>query len=407
MRNGSKYNMLPGVARARHIVREQKLVEAEEYSNNCPFNRAEYNDGAKIGIVTSGISYQYAREVFGRTASYLKLGLTFPMPRKLISEFCAKFETIFVVEEGDPIIENNLKQLGIACTGKEKIPLCGELNAQIVREALLGIPAGEGYKVELEAPARASVMCAGCPHRGFFFSLSKHLKEVVPVGDIGCYALGSAAPFNGFDFSIDMGAGFSSLIGLSRALEAQGDSRKALGMMGDSTFFHSGITALIDIWTSETNAICFVLDNSITGMTGHQDNPGTAKNLMGQPSPVVDIPTVIRAIGVPEERLRIVDPLDVPAVEQAIKDGCAVKGPFVVVTRRPCALIKEVARANAGKYCKIDAEKCKSCKACMKIACPAMAFVDGKATIADPSSCTGCGLCMSQCKFGAIEKVGE
>ncbi len=241
----------------------------------------------------------------------------------------------------------------------------------------------------------------------YIYLLHKHLDKVVPVGDIGCYALGVAAPFNGFDYSICMGAGFSSLIGLAQALQQQGDCRKPLGMLGDSTFFHSGLTSLIDIISAQANVVACVLDNSITAMTGHQENPGTPRNLMGQPSPVIDLVALIRATGLPESSLRIVDPLDLPAMEQAIIDAYQTEGPFVIVTKRPCALIKEVAKANANRYCRVDLAKCKGCKACMKVACPALAFRNQKAVIADPASCTACGLCQQMCKFDAIEKVGE
>ena len=404
-RQTEKYAMLPATARRRHLMREQLLQKMEEYSNQCPLNRFEWNEGSKIGVISSGISYQHSREVFGDSASYLKLGLTYPLPGKMIEEFGRRCETIYVVEENDPYLENAVRALGIPCIGKEKIPICGELNAQIVREALLNAPPPDAYQVDTKAPVRPPVLCAGCPHRGFFYTISKNLSKIVPVGDIGCYSLGVDAPFNGFDFSICMGAGLSAIIGLSKALELQGDSRKALGMLGDSTFFHSGITSLIDIVTSEANVIACILDNSITAMTGHQDNPGTTKNLMGLPSPAIDLDMVVRSTGIAKDRVRIVNPLDVTAMLAAIADGIAVKGPFVIITKSPCILIKEVARANAGKHCEIDAEKCKSCKMCVKIACPSLAYIDNKATIVDPVNCNACGLCLQMCKFDAIKKV--
>lgn len=406
VRKADKYAMLPGVARNRHLARENILKDVEKYASICPYNRIEWAKDRKIGIITNGISYQYAKEVFGTEASYLKLGLTYPFPKELVSRFASQVETLYVIEEGDPFLEGMVKELGFSCIGKEKIPMCGELNAQIIRESLLGEHKHNLFQLSSRVPARPPVLCAGCPHRGFFFALSKHRDKIVPVGDIGCYSLGVNAPFFGFDYSICMGSGFSSLIGLQKALEAQHDSRKAFGMLGDSTFYHSGITSLIDIVTTESNVIACVLDNSITAMTGHQENPGTAYNLMGYPSPSVDIETVVRAVGLDDDHIRIVDPLDITSVEQAIEAGYAAHGPFVIITKRPCALIKEVAKRNAGVYCKVNPELCKSCKACMKIACPAISFVDGKAVIADQVSCTGCGLCMSQCKFGAIERVG-
>ena len=232
-------------------------------------------------------------------------------------------------------------------------------------------------------------------------------KSIVPIGDIGCYTLGINAPLNALDATICMGAGISSIIGLAKALEMQGDTRKPLGCVGDSTFFHSGMTSLMDVVAADANVIACVLDNSITAMTGHQDNPGTAKNLMGEPSPMLDIERLARATGINPDHVRVVDPLDIEAVHAAIDAALNVKGPFVIITKRPCALIKEVQKANANKHCVIDAQKCRGCKQCMKIACPAIAFEGGKARIFDPASCTGCGLCAHMCRFGAIERRGE
>lgn len=401
----NKFALLPAVARKRHVIREKLLAEMEEYANNCPYNRVESNH-SKTGIITSGISYYHSKEVFGDTADYLKLGLTYPLPRRLIADFASNYETLYVIEENEPYLENTVRALGFPCIGKDKIPICGELNAEILKSALFGTVHEDTYQVETEAPVRAPTLCAGCPHRGFFYSISKNRKKILPVGDIGCYALGINAPLNGFDISICMGSGLSSIIGLSKAIALQGDSRKVLGMVGDSTFFHSGINSLIDVVTSEANVIACILDNSITAMTGHQDNPGTTKNLMGLPSPAISIVEMVRATGIGEDRISVVDPLDLSAVQDALAKAIDAVGPYVIITRRPCALIKEVAKANAGKHCVIDPDKCKACKQCMKIACPAIAFKDGKATISDPSSCTGCGLCAQMCKFNAIEKVG-
>lgn len=405
VRKPDKYALLPATAKKRHLIREALLIEMEDYSNNCQYNCAEMNNDSKTGIITSGISYQYAHEVFGDTVNYLKLGLTFPLPNSLIRGFAEKMDLIYVIEEGEPYLENAVRRLGFACTGKDKIPVCDELNTQVVREALTDEPEPDIYTTEAGAPPRPPVLCAGCPHRGFFYALSKKTDKIVPVGDIGCYSLGISPPLNGFDFSICMGAGISATIGLSKALKLQGDTRKVLGMLGDSTYFHSGIISLLDVVNAQANVIACVLDNSITAMTGHQDNPGTGKNLMGEPSPIIDIVALIKASGIDESHLRIVDPVDQEAMAQALDDGIAADGPFVIVTKRPCALIKEVAKANAGKHCEIDQDKCKSCKSCMKIACPAIAF-DGKAKIVDIASCTACGLCMQMCRFGAIGKVG-
>ncbi len=407
-RKAQKFAMLPVNAKKRHYVREELLGKMEEYANDCPFNRVEATKGNTVGIVTSGISYQHAREVFGDTADYLKLGLTYPLPRKLIADFCKRYETLYVIEENDPYLETAVRAEGfLHAVGKAKIPIVGELNARIIRDALLPGSEPKLYQADVELPPRPPVLCAGCPHRGFYFALTRHLKEIVSVSDIGCYSLSVNPPFNAFDYSICMGAGFSSLIGLAKALELAGDTRKPLGSLGDSTFFHSGMTGLVDIVAADANVIAVIVDNSITALTGHQDNPGTMYNLMGQPSPVIHIENIVRATGLDESRIRIVDPLDTAAVEEALSTGIAMKGPFVIITRRPCALIKSVAKANAGKYCVVDPDKCKGCKLCMKIACPSIAFENGKARIFDTTNCNGCGLCVAQCKFGAIERKGE
>lgn len=400
--------VVPSTARLRHLAREASLILMEEYANDCKYNRAEYNGNNDIGIITSGISYQHAKEVFGEKASYLKLGLTYPMPRKLITEFAEKFKTLYIIEENDPYIENCVRALGFThCIGKERITIQGELDAHIIKEALFDQKTEEVYQTQLKAPSRVPVLCAGCPHRGFFYALHQYSDKIVPAGDIGCYGLGGNPPLNAIDYSICMGAGLSAPIGFAKALESRGDKRKALGMVGDSTFFHSGITALIDIVSTESNVIACILDNSITAMTGHQDNPGTGKNVMGGVAPAIDILELVLATGIRREMVRVVDPLDFNAVMDALDKAIAVKGPFVIITKRPCVLIKEVAKANAGRSCRINPEKCKGCKACMKIVCPAITFKEGKATIVRSASCTGCGLCAQMCKFGAIEEVNE
>lgn len=407
VRDPDKYAMLPATARRRHAIREDLLVGMEEYANDCPFNIEEENPGARVGIITSGISYQHSREVFGRDASYLKIGLSYPLPRKMIRSFASKFDTVYVIEENEPHLENVVRQLGIDCVGKDRLPICGELNAQIIRQALLGAPEPETYQAGVKIPGRPPVLCAGCPHRGFFYTISRNRKRLVPVGDIGCYGLGVNPPFNGLDHSICMGSGFSSIIGLAKALELQGDQRKVLGMVGDSTFFHSGINSLIDLVTSQANVIACILDNSITAMTGHQNNPGSGRNIRGEPVPSVDIYETVKAIGVPADRIRQVDPLDVEAMKQAFDEGIAnEKGPFVIITQRPCVLIKEVARAQSGQYCEIDQDLCTGCQQCMRIACPSISFSNGKAQIVDQANCTACGLCIQLCRFNAIKKVG-
>ena len=410
-RRPEKYSMLPVNARKRHVIREALLQDLEEYAYTSELNRVEKVEGTDTGVITSGISYQYVKDVFGDSVSVLKMGLTHPLSRRLLQEFASGYKHLIVVEEGEPYLENALKILGFTnVTGKDKLTIQGEFNTRVVRDSLLGKQEVFSYQVEgVQAPPRPPVLCAGCPHRGFYYALSRQSDKFVSSGDIGCYALAVNPPLNGFDTCICMGAGFSSLVGLSRALKAQGDTRKAIGELGDSTFFHSGLTSLIDIVASQTNAVAVILDNSITAMTGHQENPGTVRNLMGYESPAIGIEALVRALGIDDDHLRIFDPIDQEAAKEALEAAYQAEGPFVIITKRPCALIKEVARANAGKHVQIDPDKCVGCKQCMKVACPSLAFDSEakKAYVADTANCNQCGLCLQQCKFGAIGKAGE
>ena len=397
--NKEKYSLLPANALKRHPIVEDNLRRLAEDAETLPFNKVEDN-GSDTGVITSGISYQYVKEVFGDSVNILKLGLTYPFPEKLISDFASKQKTLYIVEENDPFLETEVKALGFKCVGKDKIPGCGELNAAVVKEALTGVKDPSVYEIAGEVPSRPPMLCAGCPHRGFFDVISRSHKRLVLAGDIGCYGLGT------YDYSFCMGAGFSSTVGMAKALELQGDKRKVLGMVGDSTFFHSGVNGLFDIFSTQVNVIACVLDNSITAMTGHQDNPGTTKNLMGEDKPAISIEAVVRAIGFTDENIRVVDPLDIKAMQAALNDGINHTGPFVIITKRPCALIREVRKANAGKFYKVDTEKCTGCKVCIGVTCPALSFENGAAKI-DPAQCTGCGLCAQKCHFGAIIKGGE
>ena len=407
VRNPGKYALLPATARRRHVVREGLMIQLEEYAVHSSLNRIEWGKDRKIGIVTSGMSYQYAREVFGEDASYLKLGITNPLPSKLIRTFARSVDKIYVIEEGEPYLENKVRTLGFDCIGKERIPIVSELDTTIVRQAFKDEREPFTYQAANQAPVRPPLLCAGCPHRGFFYALHKRAKDVVTAGDIGCYSLGVSEPFNGFDFSLCMGAGFSTTIGLAKALERRGDKRKVFGMLGDSTFFHSGITGLVDAVHQSANVVLCILDNSITAMTGHQENPGTKMTLMGKPAKAIDLLKVVRAIGIEEDHIRVVNPVELEQMEEAIDAGIQAEGPFVIVTKSPCILLKPVRKTYAGKYCEIDPDKCKRCKSCLKIACPAIALKDGVISIVDRANCTACGLCMQVCRFGAISKVGE
>ncbi|KRQ87404.1 indolepyruvate ferredoxin oxidoreductase [Caloramator mitchellensis] len=399
-----KYVMIPGHARVKHVEVEERLKKLQEYSNNTPLNRIEMGD-TKIGIITSGVSYQYAKEVFGENASYLKLGFTFPLPDKLIKEFASMVDKLYIIEENEPYIETFVKAMGIECTGKELIPICGELNPDIIRKALLGTGEKELYNVEINVPNRPPVLCPGCPHRGIFYAVSKH-KDIIATGDIGCYTLGMMPPLNVTDTVIDMGAGISAAIGFEKAAMMGGRKNKIFGFVGDSTFFHSGITGLVDAVYNNSPIVSVILDNSITGMTGHQENPGTGKTLKGDIAPVIDILGIVKAVGIKEENIRVVDPYKLDETEKAVKDAYNATEPFVIITKQPCALLKDVMKKRAGKYVKINQDKCKKCKACLRVGCPAISNRNGMITI-DKDMCNQCTVCMQVCKFDAMEKVGE
>lgn len=399
-----KYVMAPANAQKRHIIVEDKLKQLREYSENCVFNRIEWGD-KKIGIITSGISYQHAQESFGENASYLKLGLTFPLPNELIKSFSEQVDQVIVIEENDPYLEMQIKALGISCIGKDRLPVCGELNTEILNQAFLNSNDPVTFKTDLKPVARPPVLCAGCPHRPFFLSLKK-LKNIVVSGDIGCYTLGMVPPLSMLDTCICMGAGISAGIGFEKAFKMSGRQDKVFGIMGDSTFFHSGITSLIDAVYNRSKMAVVLLDNSITAMTGHQDNPGTGKDLHGQPAPALDLVNIVRALGIDDDHIRIVDPYDLPAMDAAVQEAYQADSLFVIVTRQPCALIKEVQKKRAELYCEIDQNKCKKCNACLRTGCPAISRKDDIVSI-DRSQCNGCNLCFQVCKFDAIKKVGE
>lgn len=403
--NPAKYTMLPVNARKRHIALEESLVALEQYSYTSALNKMELG-GDSIGVITSGISYMHAKEVFGEDVSYLKFGITYPLSKQLIHDFCGKVKKVYIIEEGEPYLETTVRSLGYECVGKEAVTSQGELNAQIVRAAF-GLDAGQAaYRLERQAPPRPPVLCAGCPHRGFFYALSLYKKELVAVGDIGCYGLGVNPPYHGYDISLCMGSGFSAPIGLAKALEAQSDGRKVFGMVGDSTFYHSGLNSLIDAVHADANICLCVLDNSITAMTGHQENAGTSVSLMGNETSRVELLDIINALGIGRNRIRVVDPLSLSEMEGAIKEAIAAEGLFIIVTKSPCVLIKSVMLANAGKHSVIDSDKCVGCRQCMKLACPSLAFENKKAYVADPANCNACGLCAQMCKFDAVAKVG-
>lgn len=379
-------------SRNAHIRVEERTKALIEYAESTELNRVEMGEDTSVGIITDSTSYQYAREVLGDKVSILKLGMINPLPEKLIKDFAQKVDKVIVLEELDPIIENHCKQLGIKVAGKDTFPICGEFSQNLVRKCL-GMKEPEHITIEENVPARPPVMCAGCPHRGIFYILKK--KKCMVYGDIGCYTLGAVAPLNAMDLNVCMGASCSGLHGFNKAIGEEAESN-SVGVIGDSTFIHSGMTGITDISYNMSNSTVIILDNSITGMTGHQQNPTTGKNLRGEPAGKVDLEALCRALGF--NRVRVVDPYDLKAVEEAVTEELAAKEPSIIISRRPCVMIKETVHKPP---ISVDESKCVGCKQCMSIGCPAIAVKDKKAHI-DPTLCIGCKVCSQMCKFEAI-----
>ena len=399
-RNVRKYICAPANAYRNHPIVEERLAKLEQYANTCPINRVELN-GGKIGVITTSVAYQYAKEVFPEDTSFLKLGLTYPLPMDLIRDFASKVEKLYVIEELEPIMEQEIKAAGIDCVGKELTGKLYELNTALLRERIFGTKP-ETTDVGVQAVSRPPALCPGCPHRGFFYTLSKN-KNFVVTGDIGCYTLGAAAPLNCMDICVCMGGGFSAGMGMSKAFEREGiTDKKVFGVMGDSTFFHSGMTGAAEIIYNKGKMIPCILDNRITGMTGHQDNPGSGYTLQGDVADAISIEKVLEAYGY--QNIFVVDPQDLTAMQNAVDGALASEVPAAIVTRRPCLLLKRAKREDG--LCKVNTDKCRSCKKCLKVGCPAVAFRDGKAYI-DPTQCVGCTVCAQVCPFGAIEKEGK
>lgn len=379
-------------SRNAHIRVEERTKALIEYAESTELNRVEMGEDTSVGIITDSTSYQYAREVLGDKVSILKLGMINPLPEKLIKDFAQKVDKVIVLEELDPIIENHCKQLGIKVAGKDTFPICGEFSQNLVRKCL-GMKEPEHITIEENVPARPPVMCAGCPHRGIFYILKK--KKCMVYGDIGCYTLGAVAPLNAMDLNVCMGASCSGLHGFNKAIGEEAESN-SVGVIGDSTFIHSGMTGITDISYNMSNSTVIILDNSITGMTGHQQNPTTGKNLRGEPAGKFDLEALCRALGF--NRVRVVDPYDLKAVEEAVTEELAAKEPSIIISRRPCVMIKGTVHKPP---ISVDESKCVGCKQCMSIGCPAIAVKDKKAHI-DPTLCIGCKVCSQMCKFEAI-----
>ncbi len=397
VKDARKFVCVPANARGNHYKVEKRQAELAVWGEDCPLNKVEMND-TKIGVISAGVSYQYAREVFPEGTSFLKLGLTYPLPMGLIRDFASRVDKLYVIEELDPFMENEIKAAGIDCIGKELTGLCEELNPQLVAERVLGIKYPT-KKVSVEPVGRPPALCPGCPHRGFFYTLAGK-KDVIVAGDIGCYGLGSSQPLNCIDCVVCMGGSFSMAHGMQKSfMMEKAKGKKIFGVLGDSTFFHNGMTGAANIIFNQSNVIPVILDNSITAMTGHQDNPSTGYTLQGDTTYSVKIEEVMKALGY--RNVIIVDPLNLGAMEKACEEALSSVTPACIITRRPCVLLKR-ARVEKG-LCKVNEEKCRSCRKCLKVGCPAVAFRAGKASI-DANQCVGCTVCAQACPFGAIEK---
>lgn len=391
-KNPAKYIMMPANAKRRHPVVEERTKALTAWAETTEINRVEPGSDKSVGIITSSTCYQYVKEAYGDTYPVLKLGMIWPMPVQKIKDFAGSVDKLVVVEELDGFIETHCKNLGLSVSGKDLFSEIGELSQNIVKEKLgEAIQAGEALSENI--PARPPVMCAGCPHRSLFYVLKK--LGLTVLGDIGCYTLGAVAPLSAIDTTICMGASVSGLHGFVKAGDEE-SAGKTVAVIGDSTFIHSGVTGLINIAYNESDSTVIILDNSITGMTGHQQNPTTGYNLKGDPCTKIDLESLCHAVGI--KRVKVVDPYDMETCQKVIQEEIAAKEPSVIISRRPCALLKYV--KHPGPICS-DPEKCKGCKACMNIGCPAISMVDGKAVI-DETLCVGCGVCEQLCKFGAL-----
>lgn len=393
VKNPAKYIMAPANAAKRHPFVEERTKRLQEVAETGRFNRVEKTD-SEMGIICAGTCYEYVKEVFGDSVSILKLGMINPLPEKLIRDFAAGVKQLYVIEELDGIIEQHVKALGVDCIGKQMFSPVGEYNQATIRRAF-GMEEPKSVCADSEIPVRPPVMCAGCPHRGMFYTLVKN--KVTVLGDIGCYTLGSTAPLFALDSTLCMGASVSGIHGFNKAGGSESEHKTAC-VIGDSTFMHSGMTGLVNIAYNNSNSTVIILDNSITGMTGHQQNPTTGYNIKGDPAAAVNLEDLCHAIGI--RRVRVVDPYNLKECDEVLKEELAADEASVIISRRPCVLLKYV---KPKPPVKVDADKCVSCKMCMKLGCPAISMKQGKAHI-DFTQCVGCGVCEQLCKVGAIQK---
>ncbi len=396
-KNGAKYIMMPGNAKRRHPVVEQRTRDLIAFAESTLINVWDNGSNHELGIITSSTSYQYVKEACGDTYPVLKLGMIWPLPTDAIVNFAAAVKQVVVIEELDGFIEEHCRNLGVRVTGKALFPCIDELSQNLVADKL-ALPVPAGTKLDEAIPARPPVMCAGCPHRGLFYTLAR--RKLTVMGDIGCYTLGAVPPLAAIDYTLCMGASVSGLHGFVKSSDPEA-ARHTVAVIGDSTFMHSGVTGLINVAYNESNSTVIILDNSITGMTGHQQNPTTGYNLKGDPCTKIDLESLCRAVGI--RRVRAVDPYDLRQCDEAVAEELAADEPSVIISRRPCALLKYV-RHKAPLT--VDPDKCKSCKKCMQIGCPAISMTTGKAEI-DATLCTGCGVCEQLCKFDALHGPKE
>ena len=386
--------MLPAQARKAHVRVEQRTKDLVEFAETSPLNRVDEGQDHSMGFITSSTCYQYVKELFGDTYPVLKIGMCNPLPVKKFQDFAAAVDRVIVVEELDPILENHCRMLGIPVEGKSLFPMVGEFSQSLIASCL-GMEPKTTKAIADPIPPRPPVMCAGCPHRGMFYTLKKN--NCMVYGDIGCYTLGSFAPLNAMDLNVCMGASLSGMHGFNKARGPEYE-HKTVGVIGDSTFVHSGMTGLADIVYNNSASTVIILDNSITGMTGHQQNPTTGYNIKGDPAAKIDLEALCHAMGV--RRVRVVDPYDLKATDEAVKEELAADEPSVIISRRPCALLKNVRHQTPVR---VNTEKCIGCKACMQIGCPAIAVHDKKARV-DTTLCVGCDVCRQMCRFGALER---
>ncbi len=390
-KNIAKYVMMPGNAKKRHPIVEARTKALTEFAETTDLNRVEMG-GTALGIITSSTSYQYVKEVFGDDASILKLGLVNPLPEKLIRDFAARVERLVVVEELDPVIENHVRALGLEVSGKDLLPMVDEFSQNLIAETL-GQPVPDFRTLDEAIPPRPPVMCAGCPHRGLFYTLKRNNCTV--LGDIGCYTLGAVQPLGAIEMTLCMGASIGALHGFNKMLGKESEG-KTVAVIGDSTFMHSGMTGLANVAYNQSNSTIIIVDNSITGMTGHQQNPTTGYNIKGDPAGKIDLEALCRAMGF--ERVRVVDPYNLEQCDKVLKEELAAEAPSVIISRRPCALLKYVKHQPP---LTVDTEKCIGCKSCMRVGCPAISMKNGKAAI-DNTLCVGCEVCSQLCRKDAL-----